>query len=240
MAFYGLKGTAIDVLQAIVPVIILLVIFQLVILKMPIKNPYEIAIGITMAVIGLILFLQGIKLGLFPLGEAVGAALPKKEVLWLIVVFALLLGYTVPIAEPALRILGLQVEELTVGVISKNLLINTVAAGVAVAVAVGMMRIVWGIPLPYIIIPAYTLALILVFFAPEEIVAIAFDCGGVTTGPVTVPLVLALGVGLAGVLGGRDPIIDGFGLIALASVGPIISVLTMGIIIKYIGGFAIA
>ncbi|MCD5409443.1 MAG: DUF1538 domain-containing protein [Methanocellales archaeon] len=240
MALYGLKGTAIEVLQALVPVIVLLVIFQLVILGMPIKNPSEIAIGIAMAAIGLILFLQGIRLGLFPLGEAVGATLPKKDMVWLIIVFALLLGYTVTIAEPALRILGLQVEELTAGAISKNLLVSTVAVGVAVAVMVGMMRIALGIPLSYIVIPAYILALVLTYFAPEEIVAIAFDCGGVTTGPVTVPLILALGVGLAAVLGGRDPIIDGFGLIALASVGPIISVLAMGIIVKYAGGFAIA
>lgn len=230
MPFYGLRDTIMEVLQAVAPVVILLVVFQLLVLRMPIKNVHEVAIGVMMAFIGLALFLQGLRVGLFPLGETVGATLPQRGTIWLIIIFALLLGYTVTVAEPVLRVLGLQVEELTVGVIPRDLLINTVAVGVAVGVAIAMVRIPLGIPLTYILIPTYTMALILTYFAPDEFVAIAFDCAGVTTGPVTVPLVLALGIGVASVLGGRDPIIEGFGLIAMASVGTIISVLTLGII----------
>ncbi|NKQ39198.1 MAG: DUF1538 domain-containing protein [Methanosarcinales archaeon] len=232
MVFYGLKSTLIEVVQAALPIFILLIVFQVVILKTPIKNVFELIIGLLMVLVGLTIFLQGITIGLFPLGETIGSTLPKKGNIWLIIIFALLLGYAVTLAEPALRILGFQVEELTVGAVPSWMLIHTVAIGVSIAVAISMVRIVLGIPLAYILIPSYLFALILVPFTSKEFLSFAFDSGGVTTGPVTVPLILALGVGISMVLKDRDPIIDGFGLIAMASIGPIITVLILGIFIN--------
>lgn len=142
-------------------------------------------------------------------------------------------GYGVALAEPALHSLGLQMEEYSAGLVSKNVVIHAVAFGVGLGILLGLLKIVLKIPLVYMLAPAYAIAIILALIAPKSIVGPAFDSGGVTTGPVTVPIIIALGVGMATALGGRDPLQDGFGLIGLAAACPVISVLLVGVIMGY-------
>jgi hypothetical protein len=228
-----LTQTLVSTLWGIGPIVIFLLIFNRLILKSPIENPVKVAVGLIMATVGLFIFVLGLKMGLLPLGENVGRNLPAQANIWLIMVFGFLVGYGVTLAEPALQSLGLQVEELSAGIIKSYLVVHTVAFGVGIGVLLGLLKILFHIPFVKIIIPTYILVLILSLFSPPTITGVAFDSGGVTTGPVTVPIIMALGVGLATALGGRDPLIDGFGIIALSSAGPIISVMLLGIIYKF-------
>ncbi|CAA9229332.1 MAG: Uncharacterized MFS-type transporter [uncultured Chloroflexia bacterium] len=223
-------------LRSVAPVIGILLIFQLVILREPLGNWREIAIGLGLTVLGLVIFLKGLEVGLTPLGEAASGALAQRRSLVLIVVFGLALGYGATLAEPALRILADRVEELTGGVLGTTLFVQTVAIGVALGLAVGSARIVLGIEITPFFIPALALALVLTFFAPERYTGLAFDAALATTGPVTVPLAVALGSGLALALGRGDILVYGFGLVAFAALGPILCVLVLGIVLGDPGG----
>jgi hypothetical protein len=169
--------------------------------------------------------------GLTPLGEAASGALAQRRSLFLVVAFGVALGYGATLAEPALRILADRVEELTGGVLGTTLFVQTVAIGVALGLAVGSARIVLGIEITPFFIPALALALVLTFFAPERYTGLAFDAALATTGPVTVPLAVALGSGLALALGRGDILVYGFGLVAFAALGPILCVLVLGILL---------
>jgi len=228
--------TARDVL----PVLALIVGFQLFVLKQPIPRFPKVAVGIVYVVVGLALFLVGLDMALFPLGKTMAAQLSDPEFLtgvknsppvaawykygW-IYCFAALIGFATTIAEPSLMAVAIKAHEVSAGTVDRLGLRIAVALGVAVGVSLGTFRIVHGSPLYLYILGGYIVVIIQTVFAPKKIIALAYDSGGVTTSTVTVPIVAALGLGLSEAVPGRDPALDGFGLIAFASLFPIISVL---------------
>jgi hypothetical protein len=215
---------------AVLPITLVVLLMQIFLLSMPWVSVARFLIGAVMVLAGLFLFLQGVKIGLLPMGEAVGAELPKHGSLLFLLFFAFILGFAVTVAEPDVRVLAHQVDYISEGLIGRNLLIFTVALGVASFVALAMLRIVLAIPIAWLLAGGYLLILALSFVTPPSFVPIAFDAGGVTTGPVTVPFILALGLGTVAVMGGRSSFSDGFGLVGLASIGPVIGVMLLGLI----------
>lgn len=224
-----LKESFMEVVWAIAPLTLVVVLLQVSIIHMPLVDFVRFLIGALLVMLGFLLFLQGVKIGLLPMGEMVGAELPKRAGLPLILLTAFVLGFFVTVAEPDVRVLSHQVDLVSRGQIGKNLLISTVALGIGIFVCIAMLRIILGIPIAYLLAGSYLAVLALSFFTPPDFVPIAFDAGGVTTGPITVPFILALGIGTASVLGGRSSIADAFGLVGLASVGPVLGVMLLGI-----------
>ncbi len=228
--------------QDLLPIIVVITFFQVVILQKPIPNLGQLLIGALLVVIGLALFIRGLQISLFPLGDAMAYAFTRKgSVLWLLL-FAFSLGFGTTVAEPALIAVAIEAAKVAAagGMIENTeasmdsyafWLRLTVALSVGLAIAIGVMRIIKGWPLHYLIIGGYLGVVIITAFAPEEIIGIAYDSGGVTTSTITVPLVTALGVGLAASIKGRNPMTDGFGLIAFASLTPIIFVMIFGMVI---------
>lgn len=224
----------------LVPIILVVAFFQLFILKVPFPNFFEIIFGLFFVLIGLMLFVEGLEIGLFPVGENLAFALTKKGSLFWLLSFSFLLGFSTTIAEPALIAVAKEAGKMAVEghlitlenqddyVLGLRL---TVALSVGFAILLGIIRIIKGWPIYYFIIGGYILVILVTLIAPKEIIGIAYDAGGVTTSTITVPLVTALGVGLASVIQGRSPLTDGFGLIAFASLMPMIFVMIYGIII---------
>jgi uncharacterized membrane protein (DUF2068 family) len=225
----------------LLPIVLVIGFFQLVVLKQPIPNLLEILIGSFFVLIGLTLFVQGLEMGLFPLGESLAFAFAKKGSLTWLLIFAFALGFGATVAEPAL----IAVANEAAKVAAEGNVIDateqsrtdyafglrlTVALSVGFAIVIGVLRIVRGWPVQYLIIGGYLGVIVMTFFAPPEIIGIAYDSGGVTTGTITVPLLTALGVGLASSIRGRNPMVDGFGLIAFASLTPMIFVMVYGMI----------
>lgn len=225
----------------VLPVIVVVTFFQLVVLQRPFPDLAEVLFGGLLVIVGLMLFVEGLEIGLFPIGESMAQALAKKgSIVWLLI-FAFLLGFATTVAEPALIAIAGEAASVSanVGFINntpeeiKDFAFGiriTVALAVGISIILGVIRIFKGWPVHYLITGGYILVLFAMVFAPKEIIGLAFDSGGVTTSTITVPLVTALGVGLAGILKGRNPLLDGFGLIALASLLPILFVLLYGII----------
>lgn len=226
-----LKAKALEVLKAMLPLIVVIIVMQFAFIQMPLSLFLQFLVGAVMVITGMVLFLTGIETGLLPLGEAIGAELPKRRSLWFILGIAFLIGFAATIAEPDVIVLSNQIDRVTDGGISNNLLIYVIGIGVAFFVAMAMLRIILGFRMAYLLAAGYLIVIILSFFTPAEFVPVAFDAGGVTTGPMTVPVILALGIGFSSVLSGRSAISDGFGLIGLASVGPIIAVMLLGMIL---------
>lgn len=234
--FDTLKNTVVDVL----PILSIILGFQLLVIRKPIPHIKQVGFGFFYVLIGLALFLLGLEKALFPLGkmmaeqltapsfiqsgEAVLSVIHWTDYKW-VYVFAAAIGFSTTIAEPSLIAVALKAEEVSGGAIKSNSLRIAVAIGVSVGIALGSYRIVAGHPIQYYIIAGYIVVVIQTFFCPKLIVPLAYDSGGVTTSTVTVPLVAALGLGLASTIPGRSPLIDGFGLIAFASLFPIIAVM---------------
>jgi hypothetical protein len=229
--FGNLQSKTVEVIKAMLPLVIVIIIMQFAFIKMPIPLFLQFLVGAVMAIVGMILFLIGIDAGILPIGEAVGAELPKRRSLSLIVAIAFLVGFAATIAEPDVIVLTGQIDKVSQGSISDNILIYVIGIGIAFFVAMAILRIVLGFRMAYLLAAGYFIVIILSFFTPAEFVPVAFDAGGVTTGPMTVPIILSLGIGFSSVLADRSAISDGFGLIGLASVGPIIAVMIMGIIL---------
>ena len=225
----------------LLPIILVIGFFQLAVLQQPIPNLLEILTGSFFVLIGLTLFVQGLEMGLFPLGESLAFAFARKGSLTWLLIFAFALGFGTTVAEPALIAVANEAAKVAAesGVIDAAEqartdyafgLRLTVALSVGFAIVIGVLRIVRGWPVQYLIIGGYLGVIIMTFFAPPEIIGIAYDSGGVTTSTITVPLVTALGVGLASSIRGRNPMVDGFGLIAFASLTPMIFVMAYGMI----------
>jgi len=224
------------------PIIVVIAFFQLVIIQKPFPNLDQTIFGVALVVVGLFIFILGLESALFPIGEKMANDFALKgNPLW-IIFFGFSLGFSTTIAEPALTVIAGKAGGLAsaAGAIGSNEsaiasfvlgLRYTVAFSVGLAIALGVLRILKGWPFIWFIMGGYALIVITTFFAPKEIIGIAYDSGGITTSTITVPLVAALGVGLASSIRGRNPILDGFGLIALASLSPIIFVLGYGIFI---------
>jgi uncharacterized membrane protein (DUF2068 family) len=240
--FRAILNSLFDSLRDLLPIILVIGFFQMLVLQQPIPNFGDIAVGILFVVIGLTLFVQGLNMGLFPIGESMAYAFASKgSLLWLLL-FAFSLGFGTTVAEPALIAVADEAAKVaaTGQVIEDSKearesyafgLRLTVAISVGFAIVLGVFRIIKGWPIQYLIIGGYVGVVIMTVFAPEEIIGIAYDSGGVTTSTITVPLVTALGVGLASSIKGRNPMTDGFGLIAFASLTPMIFVMGYGMVI---------
>jgi hypothetical protein len=226
----------------LLPIVVVIAFFQIVVLKQPLPQMGEVLFGALLVVVGLSLFVQGLEMGLFPIGETMAHALARKGSLFWLLSFSFALGFSTTVAEPALIAVAAEAAEIASlgGLIEPGKdsleqyafgLRMTVAFSVGLAILIGVMRIIRGWPIHYLIIGGYAIIMLMTIVAPKEIVGIAYDAGGVTTSTITVPLVTALGVGLASIIRGRSPLLDGFGLIAFASLLPMIFVMGYGLII---------
>ncbi len=228
LLFKGFTGVIQDVFWALLPVILVFVIFQITMLKLPRRQVRKILIGMALTFIGLVFFLQGVHVGFLPAGDLLGKTFGAMKHNWLLVPFGFLLGFAAVLAEPAVLVLADQVEEVSGGHINKKIILYTLAIGVAFSVALSMARVLTGLSIWYFIAPGYILALILSYFSNPTFVAIAFDSGGAATGSMSATFILALTVGAAKVLENRDPLLDAFGMIALVSLTPILTVIFLG------------
>lgn len=224
------------------PIIAVIGFFQVVVLQQPFPDLVNVVSGLLLVVLGLALFVQGLEMGLFPIGETMAHALARKGSAFFLFTFAFALGFGTTVAEPALIAVAAEAAAAAqeAGLVGPGAaaaqeyasgLRYTVAVSVGVAIVLGVVRILIGWPVQWFIIGGYVIVVILTFFAPETIVGVAYDSGGVTTSTITVPLVTALGVGLATSIAGRNPMIDGFGLIAFASLTPMIFVMIYGMVV---------
>ena len=239
MTFFGdLLGTTLSTLRDVLPIVAILAFFRLFVLRERLPDPMRLLQGVGFVLAGLVLFLLGLEQAVFPLGRTMAAQLMAPQVealeagtidpmafLW-VYAFAFAIGFSTTIAEPALIAVALKAEDLSGGAMPAFGLRIAVAIGVAIGISLGVVRIVLGTPLHYFIGVGYVVVVIQTLFAPKRIVPLAYDSGGVTTSTVTVPLVAALGLGLAEALPGRSPLLDGFGLIAFASLFPMMTVMT--------------
>ncbi len=229
-------------LRDLLPIVAVIAFFQLAVLQEPLPHLLSILVGLVLVVLGLTFFIFGLEMGLFPIGESMAQAFARKGSVFWLLTFAFCLGFGITIAEPALTAVAAEAAEVAAegGVIPNSNdgmeeyadgLRFTVALSVGIAILLGVLRILKGWPIQYMIIGGYIGVVVLTAFAPENIIGIAYDSGGVTTSTITVPLVTALGVGLASAIKGRNPMIDGFGLIAFASLLPMMFVMVYGMVV---------
>ncbi|NOH99246.1 DUF1538 domain-containing protein [Vibrio sp. 99-70-13A1] len=250
ISFNQFIATFISTVSDVIPIAAIIFGFQFAVLRKPVRNLGTVLLGFFYVILGLSLFLLGLELALFPLGETMAMQLTEPEFLkefkvssglslvWFdyywVYLFAFFIGFSTTIAEPSLIAVAIKANQVSGGSISVNGLRIAVALGVAFGISLGSYRIVAGDPIHYYIITGYVVVVIQTFYAPKLIVPLAYDSGGVTTSTVTVPLVTALGLGLASTVPGRNPVIDGFGLIAFASLFPIISVMSYAQITRWL------
>ncbi len=224
------------------PIVLVILFFQGLVLRQPIPNLEEMLVGLALVLVGLALFVRGLEIGMFPLGEAMAHAFARKGNIYWLLTFAFLLGFGTTVAEPALiavagKAAKIAAESGMIGATDAamdsyaNGLRLTVALSVGTAIVLGVLRILSGWPVHFCIMAGYVVVVVMTMFAPKEIIGIAYDSGGVTTSTITVPLVTALGIGLASSIRGRNPLLDGFGLIAFASLMPMIFVMAYGMLI---------
>lgn len=226
--FQGFTHVIQEVTFALAPLTVVFLLLQVFLLKLPKSQLKKIISGIILTFIGLSLFLQGVKIGFLPTGDMMGIKIGSLDYNWILIPIGFLLGFTVTLAEPAVRILNTQVEKVSGGYINKTVMLYTLSIGVGISVALSMVRVIWGISLWYFVVPGYIIALVLTRYISSEFVAIAFDAGGVATGPMTVTFILSMTVGVAKVLDGRNPLMDGFGMVSLVAMTPILAVLILG------------
>jgi len=236
--FFSMLGSMRD----LAPIILVIAFFQIIVLQQPIPDLMGLISGVILVLFGLTFFIYGLEMGLFPIGESMAHAFAKKGSVFWLLVFAFSLGFGTTVAEPALIAVAAESARIAA---DGGIILNTedamssyatglrltVAFSVGIAILVGVLRILKGWPIHYLIIGGYIAVMVMTIFAPKSIIGIAYDSGGVTTSTITVPLVTALGVGLASSIKGRNPMVDGFGLIAFASLTPIIFVMAYGMVI---------
>ena len=236
----GLAGRVVGAVRDLLPIFAVIAFFQIVVLRQPFPDVANVAVGLLCVVLGLALFIQGLESGLFPLGEALAEGIARKGSTPALVGLAFSLGFGTTVAEPAL--IAVAAEAADVAAAARLSPMNpaaqeqyalelrlVVAFAVGLAIVLGVLRILKGWPIHRFIIAGYVVVMVMTVFAPAEIVGVAYDSGGVTTSTITVPLITALGVGLASTIRGRNPMLDGFGLIAFASLSPMICVLAYGL-----------
>lgn len=224
--------TAWSVILAVLPLAVLFLLFQILFLQLPVREVTRILTGTLVASLGLFLFLLGVSVAFLPFGRAIGevlGALPQK---WLIGLIGVLLGFVTTWGEPAVRILADQVEEASGGSIRRSLVLITVCVGVALWVGIGMLRISYDIPLWYLVVPGYGFVLAIMWFCEKEFIGIAIDAGGVATGPLANTFLLALAFGASSAMG-QNPLEHGLGLVALIALAPVMSVMTLGFIVRW-------
>ncbi len=231
--FEELLATAWSVITAVLPLVVLFMIFQIFMLGLPRRDVRNILVGTLLAAAGLFLFLLGVTIGFIPFGRAVGDAIGSFPQKWLLLPAGLLLGFLTTWGEPAVRILADQVDEASNGSISRSLVLYAICIGVAVSGGLGLLRIAYEIPLLSLLIPGYLLVLVIMWLSHRDFVAIAVDAGGVATGPLANTFLLALALGVSSSMGNQDPIIHGLGLVALIALAPIVSVMILGLLLRW-------
>ena len=237
---YQFSNNLIGSAKDLAPIVLVISFFQIVVLQQAIPNLEGIIVGSGFILIGLTLFMHGLKLGLFPIGEVLAFSFVKKGSIFWLIVFSFALGFGATIAEPDLIVMANEAAKVAQigGIITTETELSnysqtlryTVAVAVGLSVVIGVVKILKGWPIQNLIIGGYLLVIVTTFFSPDFIIGIAYDAGGVTTGPITVPLLTALGVGLSSSIRARNPLIDGFGMIAIASLLPIIAIMLFGIL----------
>lgn len=225
-----LRERLLEVLKAIAPLVGAVCLLQVTVVHAPLELFLQFLAGSMLAAVGMLFLFAGIDFGILPMGRFIGAELPKKGSLWLILAVGFALGVVTTVAEPDVLILSGQVEAASRGAISGQPLVYVIAAGVGLLSAVALLRVVFGFSLTHLLAGVYALMILLSLLAPAEVVPLAFDAGSVTTGVLTAPVLLALTLGLSSVLAGRSPAADGFGLLGLASAGPVVAVLLLGLL----------
>ena len=237
----AIAGRVAGAIRDLLPIFAVIAFFQIVVLRQPFPDVADVAVGLVCVVLGLALFVQGLESGLFPLGEALAEGIARKGSTPALAALAFSLGFGTTVAEPALIAVTAEAAAVAAeaGFIGDGLaardqyafeLRMVVAVAVGLAIVLGVLRILKGWPIHRFIIAGYVVVMVMTLFAPAEIVGVAYDSGGVTTSTITVPLITALGVGLASTIRGRNPLLDGFGLIAFASLSPMICVLAYGLV----------
>ncbi|HQA06646.1 MAG TPA: DUF1538 domain-containing protein [Syntrophomonadaceae bacterium] len=221
-----IRDTLLEVAYSILPITIVGIIIMIA-LKLSYEDYIRFVGGVVLVCIGLLLFFIGSKIGIVPIGEMIGEYIPQTGKMSLVIIFGLLLGFAVTVAEPDVQVLATQVDLASGGAVPKMILVSAVGVGVAVFIAIALIRLIKGLAISYLLAISYGLVLLIALFTPENFVPIALDSGGVTTGPMTVPFILALGVGVASAFSGKR---DSFGFVGLASVGPILAVLILGVL----------
>ncbi len=240
-SLYLFVSSLLGSMRDLLPIVLVIAFFQIIVLQQTPENIIQLIAGLFFVVLGLTFFIFGLEQGLFPIGESMAHAFASKGSVFWLLTFAFALGFGTTIAEPALIAVADEASEVVAeaGLIEMNEqamesyadgLRLTVALSVGFAIALGVLRILLNWSIQYIIMIGYGLVIVMTGFAPDEIIGIAYDSGGVTTSTITVPLVTALGIGLASSISGRNPMLDGFGLIAFASLFPIIFVLGYGML----------
>jgi hypothetical protein len=227
-----IAGTAWSVALAVLPLAALFVAFQLLFLRLPKREVSRVLTGALVASAGLFLFLLGVTVGFLTFGRAIGEALGTLSARWPLVPFGIVLGFVTTWGEPAVRVLADQVEEASTGSIRRTVVVSTIAVGVAVAVAVGLLRIAYGFPLVWLLVPGYGLVIVLMRFSDKGFVSIAVDAGGVATGPLANTFLLALALGTSAAIGGQNPLVHGLGLVALIALAPMVSVMLLGLLVR--------
>lgn len=228
----GLDHVVKEVSFALIPLLLFFLFFQIFFLKLPKKKIIDILKGVVLTFFGLVLFLHGVHVGFLPFGEAMGEKFASLSYKWIVIPVGFVLGFVATFAEPAVRILNHEVDKVTAGYIPQRLMLITLSIGVGFSIALSMARVIYDLPLMYFVVPGYAIVLILAWFTTETFTAIAFDSGGVATGPMTVTFITALSLGVASAGENSNSAIDGFGMIALVALAPILSVLILGLLYK--------
>lgn len=234
--FEGFTSVLIEVAFALFPLLLFFLFFQVFFLKLRRQKVMDTLVGFGFTYVGLGLFLQGVTIGFMPVGEAMGEIMGALSYRYILVPIGFLLGFFAAYAEPAIQVLIKQVDKITAGAIPKRLLLVTISVGVGLSIVISVLKIFLGFSIWYVVLPGYLLSFYLAKDTSKLFTAIAFDSGGIVTGPMISTFMLSLFVGLAGVTPGRDPLTDGFGMIALVALAPILSVLSLGRLYQAKGG----
>ncbi|MGI6365124.1 MAG: DUF1538 domain-containing protein [Bacillota bacterium] len=228
----SIRDTVNEVIRSVLPVTAAVVLLQVTLVRLPWATFLVFMFSVLMTMVGLTLFLLGVKESLLAIGELVGKSLFQSGKLWFVIAFGIAVGFAVTVAEPGVQVLANQVDTVSGGEISRYLLVAVVALGVGIFLALAMLRIIFKIPLLKLLFVSYILVFGLAIFTAPEFLAVSFDAGGATTGPVTVPFILSFGVGISALRGSRASSEDSFGFVGLGSVGPILAVLLLGVIFR--------
>ncbi|HHX59549.1 MAG TPA: DUF1538 domain-containing protein [Epulopiscium sp.] len=226
--FTGVTQVIKDVFKALLPLLLIFVVFQKTRIKLPKRHFYNILKGFIFAFLGLVFFLQGVHIGFMPIGEYMGKVIGASTYSWILIPIGFVLGLVITLAEPGVKVLNIEVEKFSGGAIDKKIMLGFLSIGVATSIALSMLKILTGISLWYFIVPGYILAFLLTRNVSKTFIAIAFDSGGVTTGPMIVTFISSLSIGFASAIPGGDPVLDGFGMVSLVALTPILSVLILG------------
>lgn len=232
LALDELRDTASSVATAVLPLAVLFIAFQVLLLKLPHEDFRNILTGTVISAVGLFLFLLGVSIGFLPFGQAIGESLGSLAQRWLLFPVGFFIGFVTTWGEPSVRILADQVEDASNGSIRASMILYAICIGVALSVGLGLLRIGYGIPILYLLVPGYLLVTAILWFIPKEFLSIAVDAGGVATGPMANTFLLAVALSASASLSGQNPILHGLGLVSLIALAPILSVMTLGLLVR--------